>query len=334
MKWSHKNLNNLGNNQFLSTNMGKRWFFILLLKFAIKDFLDEREFRQVSKKTLTNYQVLLKDFHSYCIENDVIDVMDVTPTTIKSYLQFCLKEKQNSAVSINTKLTALKTIFNYLEEIEIITAKQNPTKKIGYVKTEVKVTTFTDAQIREILNYYRRIKTKEKSYFAYRDSMIVTFLVSTGCRLGEMCNLRWVDIDLINKHIIIFGKLRIQQGIPIAEPLKKELQEYRIYCEREFNGLPEYVFVNRKAERLTENAVQNIFKRLKDIMKFPNVRCCAHDFRRYYAKTLILQGADAFTVQKLLRHSKLDMTLKYVNLYGQDLDKRNEQWNPLNKFDL
>jgi len=45
-------------------------------------------------------------------------------------------------------------------------------------------------------------------------------------------------------------------------------------------------------------------------------------------------GADAFTVQKLLRHSKRDMTLKYVNIYSIDLEKRNEEWNPLHKFDL
>lgn len=141
-------------------------------------------------------------------------------------------------------------------------------------------------------------------------------------------------MDFTNKHIVIFGKLRIQQGIPMAEPLKKELLEYRIFCERAFKKLPEFVFVNREAERLTENAVQNIFKRLKEVMNFKDVRCCAHDFRRYYAKSLILSGADAFTVQRLLRHSKLDMTQKYVALYGCELEKRNEQWNPLHKFDL
>lgn len=312
----------------------KGGFFNLLLKFAVKNFLDEREFRQVSKNTLTNYQVLLKDFHTYCVEHEIIDIMDITPTTIKSYLQSCLKEKHNSPVSINTKLTALKTMFNYLVEIEIITSKQNPTKKIGYVKTEVKVTTFTDAQIRDILNYFRRLKTRDKAYFAFRDSMIVTFLLSTGVRLGELCNLKWSDIDFINKHIVIFGKLRVMQGIPMAEPLKKELQEYKIFCDHQFQTLPDYIFVNRKGERLTENAVQNIFKRLRDIMNFKDVRCCAHDFRRYYAKTLILNGADAFTVQRLLRHSKLDMTLKYVNLYGHELEQRNEKWNPLHKFDL
>lgn len=306
----------------------------MLLKFAIKDFIDEREFRQVSKKTLDNYTSLFKDFHEYCVENEIVDVSDITPTVIKSYLRNCQKEKGNSPTTLNTKLTALKTLFNYLEEIEILTSKQNPAKKIGYVKAEVNNSTFTDEQVKQMLNYYRRLKTRDKTFYAYRDSMIITFLLSTGVRLGEMCNLKWTDIDLVNKHLIIFGKLRVQQGLPIVESLKKELQEYKIFCEQQFEQLPEYVFVNRKSERLTENAVQNIFKRLKQIMNFKDVRCCAHDFRRYYAKTLILNGADSFTVQKLLRHSKLDMTVKYVNLYGQDLKDRNEEFNPLNNFDL
>lgn len=304
-----------------------------LLKFAIKNFLDEREFRQVSKNTLTNYRNLFKDFYNYCLEHETIEIGEITQIVIKSYLQYCLKEKGNSPVSINTRLTAIKTLFNYLEEIELITSRQNPAKKIKYLKTEVKITTFTDTQIKEMFNYYSKIKKKEKFYFAFRDSMIIMFLLSTGVRLGEMCGIKWSDIDFVNKYIIIFGKLRVQQSIPIIESLKKELQEYKIYCKHEFKVLPEYVFVNRKGERLTENAVQNILKRLRDAMQFPNVRCCAHDFRRYYAKTLILQGADAFTVQRLLRHSKIDMTLKYVALYDHEIEQRNEKWNPMHKFD-
>ncbi len=155
----------------------------MMLKFAIKDFLDEREFRQVSPKTLVNYQVLLKDFHFYCVDHETINIEDITPTTVKSYLLFCQREKHNAPASINTKLTAIKTLFNYLEEIDVITSKQNPTKKIGHIKAEVKITTFSDAQIKEMLTYYRRIRTRDKTYFAYRDYMIITFLVSSGVRL-------------------------------------------------------------------------------------------------------------------------------------------------------
>jgi len=306
----------------------------MLLKFAIMEFIEERQFREVSPKTIENYNTLFNDFYLYCLSQEIIDTDDITPQIIKSYLIYCKTEKNNTPTSMNTKLTAIKTLFNYLIEIDVIDPRENPAKKVGYVHADVKITTFNDDQIKQILTYYRRIKNKDKTYFAYRDYMIITFLVSTGVRLGEMCNLKWDDVDLINKHIVVYGKLRVQQGIPMAESLRIALQGYHIFCEKEFGTLPEYVFVNRKCERLTENAVQNIFKRLKDAMKFSNVRCCAHDFRRYYAKTLILQGADAFTVQKLLRHSKMDMTQKYVGLYGQDLDQRNEKWNPLNKFDV
>jgi len=306
----------------------------MLLKFAIKEFIDERTFRQVSKKTINNYESLFKDFHQYCVDHEIVDVSDVTQSTIKSYLLYCQKEKGNAPSSLNTKLTAIKTLFNYLEEIELLTTKFNPTKKIGYLKAEVIITTFTDAQIKEMLTYYRRMKTRDKSFYSYRDYLIIVYLLSTGCRVGEMCNQKWTDVDLINNNIVVFGKLRVQQGLPIVETLKKELIEYRIFCEKEFGKLPEYIFVNRKGERLTVNAVQNIFKRLKVIMNFKDVRCCAHDFRRYYAKSLIQAGADSFTVQKLLRHQKMDMTARYVGLYSTDLSKRNEEFNPLNHLDI
>jgi integrase len=97
--------------------------------------------------------------------------------------------------------------------------------------------------------------------------------------------------------MIIFGKLRVQQGIPIVPKLKTELLEWRIYCERIFGKLPEYVFSNRPGKRLSENAVACVFKRLRAIFNFKDVRCCCHDCRRYYASSLIRNGADAFTVQ-------------------------------------
>lgn len=306
----------------------------MLLKFAIKEFLDEREFRQVSPKTITNYKFFLGDFHSYCTNNEIIDISDITQSTIKSFLLYCQKKKGNNPTTVNTKLQALKAFFNYLEEIELITTKQNPCKKVGYIKAEVKATTFTDAQVKEILDYFRRFKRRDKSFYAYRDYAIVIFLLSTGCRCGEMCNQKWADVDLTNNHMVVYGKLRTQQGVPIVESLSKELQEWKIFCEKEFKKFPEYVFVNRKGQRLTEGAVQSIFKRVKEVMGFKDVRCCAHDFRRYFAKSLVIQGADAFTVQKLLRHAKLDMSVKYVGLYGQDLKKRNEEFNPLNNLDI
>ena len=306
----------------------------MLLKYAIKEFIDDRKFKQLSAKTVTSYQSLLNEFYQYCVlRMEVVEVSEVTQNQIRNFLLSC-QEKGNCPVTINTKLRTIKTLFNYLEEIELIPIGKNPARRVSFVKTEGKVTTFSDEQVKQILQYFRRMKGKTNALFAVRDSTMFTTLISTGMRCGELCNLKWSDVDLINNHIILFGKLRVQQGMPIVPKLKTELLEWRVYCEREFGKLPVNVFTNRKGMRLTENAVACVFKRLRVIFKFKDVRCCCHDCRRYYASSLIRNGADAFTVQQLMRHSDLTMTKKYVQIFGNELEKRNLEYNPLNHLDI
>ncbi|MGE7767756.1 tyrosine-type recombinase/integrase [Peribacillus sp. NPDC096540] len=55
-----------------------------------------------------------------------------------------------------------------------------------------------------MLNYYRRIKLREESYFAYRDYMIIVTILGTGIRRGEIINLQWSDIDFINQNNFCF----------------------------------------------------------------------------------------------------------------------------------
>ncbi|KIL73146.1 phage integrase family domain protein [Bacillus badius] len=38
-----------------------------MLKFAIQDFLDDREFKNVSSTTMETYRILLKQFEEFCI---------------------------------------------------------------------------------------------------------------------------------------------------------------------------------------------------------------------------------------------------------------------------
>jgi integrase/recombinase XerD len=306
----------------------------LLLKFAIKEFQEDREFRQISNATLTNYMGCLKEFHTYCLEKEIIEVTDITSNTIKSYLIYCQRERGNNPTTINSKLRSIKIFFNYLQEIEIFNEKNNPIHKVNYIKANVKIEVFSDEQINEMLSYYRRFKTRDKSLYAYRDSTIIITLLGTGMRLGELCNLKWTDIDFENQHIILFGKLKTQTSIPMADKLKSEIQEYKLFCQKQFGKLPMFVFVDRTGKQLTPNAVKNMFKRLKQIINFPNVRCCAYDFRHTFAHRFLMNGGDVFTLQKLLRHSSPAMTERYLAIWGTALQERANQFNPLNKFNL
>jgi integrase/recombinase XerD len=57
-----------------------------------------------------------------------------------------------------------------------------------------------------------------------------------------------------------------------------------------------------------------------------------HLYRHTFAKLSILNGIDPLRLQKLLGHSTLDMTRKYINLFGIDLKKDIDKFNPLEQL--
>lgn len=237
----------------------------MLLKFAFKDFLDDRRFKNTTKVNITNYQTLLGEFINYCIEHGVVNVEDISQSHVKSYLIHC-QDKGNKAGTVNTKLMRMRAFFNYMVECEVI--KSSPAKKVKLLKDDVKVEVFSDEQINQMLNFYRRVKRRENSYCAYRDYMIIVVILGTGIRRGEIINLKWSDIDFENHSISIFGKTRRKETLPMTEKLTKELRAYQTFCKQHWGKGSEYAFTKRDYTQLTENSLTLVFKYLREKMNF------------------------------------------------------------------
>ncbi|MFK9094397.1 tyrosine-type recombinase/integrase [Bacillus salipaludis] len=204
-----------------------------MLKFAFQDFLDDRKFKNTTKVNLRNYQTLLGEFINYCTEHVVVYVEDINYSHIKQYLLEC-QEKGNKAGTINTKLMRIRAFLNYMVECEII--KTNPAHKVKMKKDDVKIDVFTDEQIKQMLNFYRHIRRREKQYFAYRDYMMIVLILGTGIRRGEIINLKWSDVDLLNHNISVFGKTRRKETIPTTVKLSKELGAYKTFCKQYYQA--------------------------------------------------------------------------------------------------
>lgn len=307
----------------------------MLLRFAISDFKDDREYRNLSPKTIASYLLTLNEFQAFCASQEIVNVHDVRQSNVKSYLLHCQKERNNNPTTRNSKLHTLKIFFNYLQETEIIEPKANPIKGLMFVKEDIQIQTFNDNHLKQMLNYYRRIKERSRSFNAYRNHTMIIFLLGTGCRLGEMINVKWNDVDLVNGAVVLYGKKREQSSVPITEKLIKELAEYKIFCKQHFGEVSEYVFTSEdKNSQLSVDAGKSIFKRLKEDLAFKDVRLSAHTFRHTFAKKYLLSGGDVLSLQKMLRHRQLAMTQRYVNLFATELKELNNKHNPLNSIDL
>lgn len=304
----------------------------LLLKYAVKDFIDDRSFKNLSKHTIESYTLTLKEFQEFCEKNQIQDTGEISQNTVKQYFHYIKNEKQNKVGTINNKIRIVKAFFNFLIEESVL--KENPAQKVKQIKQDLKIEVLSDQQIKQILKYFERRAWRKGAFVPTRNRMIVIFLLSTGVRKGELTNVRWDDIDFENLTIRVFGKKRQLASIPLATKLRKELAEYRLFCEKYFEYVPEYVFTNERGKQITPEAVGTMFKKLRKIMNFKDVRLSAHTFRHTFTHRAIMNGMDVFTLQKILRHENISQTQRYVAMWGTALQEQNERYNPLNNLDI
>ena len=90
----------------------------------------------------------------------------------------------------------------------------------------------------------------------------------------------------------------------------------------------DYLFPNESGEQLKEYALRS------SIARYNNRRgvqkTSIHSFRHTFARKYLVDcGGNAFTLQRLLGHSTLDMTKHYCAIFDADIVKNYDNFSPL-----
>lgn len=300
----------------------------MLIRFAFKEFISDKELEGLRETTLSGYKMLFNDFLSWTEEEGITHVKEITPRILKSYLSHCKNARGNSPTSLNTKKKLFNTFFNFLITEELL--ESNPTTQIKKVKEDIRIKSFTDEEIKQILSHLRRNKRRENDLHSIRNYTIFIVLLGTGLRVGELASLKWHDINFHNGSLKVFGKGREEQLVPMTEKVAHEFAYWKSYCENKFGTLSSHVFINQKNKPLTVNAVKSFFQRLSSVMEFEEARVSAHTLRHTFARKFIENGGDVSVLSKILRHSSISTTERYLNFFSNKLSEDNERFNPLN----
>ncbi len=137
---------------------------------------------------------------------------------------------------------------------------------------------------------------------------MVLLTVNTGLRRGEVLHLKWSDVDLLQRKVIIRGdnaKSGKTRYVPLNDEAVSTLQRWQPSAEA--TG---WVFPARDGGRLT--SIKTSWKRVLKNAAIADFRW--HDLRHHFASRLVMKGVDLNTVRELLGHSDLAMTLRYAHL--------------------
>jgi integrase len=143
---------------------------------------------------------------------------------------------------------------------------------------------------------------------------VVNLLLYTGCRLSEVLNLRWSDVDL-ERGIILLAQTKAgrPQEVVLNAPARQALMEMAAARPTEKADQPPWIFPGRKNQTrpLTIGNLEVFWRKLRSVAEFPDVRL--HDLRHTVGTYAGQTGANAFLVRDLLRHRDIAMTSRYVN---------------------
>jgi integrase/recombinase XerD len=163
------------------------------------------------------------------------------------------------------------------------------------------------------------ISFKPRKWHEKRLLAIVCTLLDCGLRIEECLAVRRVDVDFDNLLLKVKGKGDKERVVPFSCELRKRLYHW---CGQHEFGL---VFPTRHGTRLGRRDVLRDLKALCRRLGFEPPRRTIHALRHTFALNYIRKGGGEFRLQKMLGHTSLAMTRKYVNLATSDLQEKHEQ---------
>jgi integrase len=166
---------------------------------------------------------------------------------------------------------------------------------------------------------------------------IVMLALATGARRGELCGLRWRNVDMEAGRISIESSLeQTNAGLRCKEPKTKagrrtvsippviagqlgahwrEQQEQRLSLGRGRSSGDDFVFARLEGEPIPPDTLSQEWARLVRQLKLPKVTF--HALRHTHVSSLIRAGVDVVTVSRRIGHSNPSLTLNtYSHLFG------------------
>lgn len=156
------------------------------------------------------------------------------------------------------------------------------------------------------------ITRQHSEKMSLRNQVLVEFLFTSGCLVGEVHRLNKADVDLEKRIARVVGKGRKIRDMHFSE-------KCAILMERYFdNHHSEALFIKSSGERLSISGMQCVIKKLKKEAHLPS-SLHPHRFRHTFATELLSKGAELSFISDELGHANLQTTQIYARLSKSEI---------------
>src|SRR3989344_863384 len=268
--------------------------------------------RAFSPRTIVAYQHDLDNFVEFLESANKANVSSITKSDVRQFLS--QRAKTNGAVTRARKLSSIKSFFKYLGREGIIEA--NPVSDIEAPKLPEKEPSYLTET--EYQNLIAAVKFKATPYYLSRDLAIVILLLGTGIRLSELVGLTLdrVNLEQSDRNIKVQGKGNKERIIPLTTEVANILEQY---LKKRPDVTSNPLFISRLGDGLHARSVYGLVKKYLEAAGIKKNRVAVHTLRHTFGASMLKNGENLFTIQKLLGHKQLETTGRYLHIDNVDL---------------
>ena len=289
----------------------------------LQDYRDYLYDQDKSEQTVKAYMTDLRSFSRWFqqVTGEALVLNSITPMEIIEFRNALLDWGKKPS-TINRSLISISSFCQWAQQNDLIL--NNPAEGIRTVAEEPLAPRALDRK--EQLALLRAVRRSGK----LRDLAIITMLLHTGMRVGELCNLRVSDIKISSNSNMITvreGKGTKRRNIPLNSTVIRVLKDYLNTLDTSKSttiitgtnpGKDRFLFYGQKRMPLTDRGVRYIINKYGYDAKIENLS--PHIFRHTCAKNLIDAGQSIDRVSKILGHSNINTTSIYTMPTEHDLN--------------
>ena len=300
--------------------MPSEYTFAQWLDYWYKDII----LPQIEETTAYGYRGMIENYLKPQLGE--IRLQKLTARDIQQYYTWLMGEKELSPNTVIKHHNLLTNTLNAAERQEYIT--KNPMRAVSPPKKRQREAKFyTPEQLGILLD--KAVGT--------RLELPVFICAYLGLRRGELCGLRWSDVDLEHKTITIentrtqAGKKEIEKGTKTASSTRtlylpdtlcdmlKAAKEHQQACRAEYKNAyddNDYVVVMEDGRPFRPNYLSELFSKFLADNDLPKI--VLHELRHTFASLSNQAGIPAYNIGKALGHSTPATTQKiYTHLLDQ-----------------
>jgi len=295
--------------------LGRKKQTIPLYDEVMQEYIDYNLKHKIKTKTyknyLGNYIKRVKPFIGHMSIDKVRkeDIVDLLHRHRKD------PNEPLSPKSLNTMLDVIRMVYKYARENKKYMG-EDVTATIPKFKVDnARLRYLSKEEISTLLSYTKK-NVRDRNVY-----MCILLALLTGARFNVVVNIKVSDIDLKNRTIRLFDEKGSKDKEYLGYINDKYYEEIKAQVEYAKSLDSKLILTDLSKDkyraRYYSRKIQPIFDELFNEgldKKDTKNRVVPHTLRHTFGSQLVINSVDIYTVQKLMNHKDLSMTMRYAKL--------------------